>query len=121
MKKQLVVILFALLFMASCDSQEYGIEEVDAVNNDIQSMIDSDLTLQLINIDEDSYYVVFHSFLEVEAEVETQGETLLIKLTELPDESELTEQHIFQLTTGPEHEALEIFINDELTYFDLVM
>ncbi|PRY78631.1 hypothetical protein [Alkalibacterium olivapovliticus] len=118
MKKQLVVVLFAILYLTSCDSQEYGIEEVDAVNDDIQSMIDPNLTLQLISIDEDYYYVVFHSSLEVEAEVEIQEDTLLIQLTELSDEADLTNQHIFKLTTGQEHDTLEVFINDESTYID---
>lgn len=131
MKKILLTFLLTL-FLASCGNPEAGIKEVESVPEDIHSLLHElpnavfqespeDLRLISFNADENGSYIVFHSSGQVEAHTETEGDTLIIHLTETETDDDSVTQYSYYLTTGEEHDTIQVLVNNEPIPFDLVV
>ncbi|WP_110928879.1 hypothetical protein [Bacillus massiliglaciei] len=119
MKKRLTPLLLTLFILASCSSSALSLSEIETILSDIQNKMNPNLTLQLLTDGSNSSYINFHSKGMVAADIETQRETLILKL----DESELQEnmkQHVYKLTAGPEHKNILVHINGKSVPFDSV-
>lgn len=118
MKKIFLLGIFVIAILSACNSSILSFTEIKNVPNNVQENVDSDLRLQLITDGEKGSYIVFHSSGDVKTDLETQGETLIIKFNETNLDDEAIEQNTYYLTTGPEHEAIDVQVNGESIPFD---
>lgn len=118
MKKIFLLGFFVIAILSACNSSVLSFTEIKNVPNNVQENVNSDLRLQLITDGEKGSYIVFHSSGDVKTDLETQGETLIIKFNETNLDDEAIEQNTYYLTTGPEHEAIDVQVNGESIPFD---
>lgn len=109
-----------LFVLSACGAPALGLEEVEKIPNQVNENIDHDASLQLHNDDEHRYYVIFQSGFEVNAMVEKQNDTVIVKFDESNERGEEEKRHVYLLTTDQETEAIEVFVNGESTAFDVV-
>jgi chaperonin cofactor prefoldin len=112
-------VLFVAFILSACKSSTLSINEIEAVPNKLQNKLDSKYTLQLLD-GEDISYIVFQSKGTVTAALETQGDTLVVKLDEPNQQGNELEQHIYKLTSDNKHEKIDIHINGHSTPIDNV-
>lgn len=117
--------LFSLLFvftiiLAACNSSELSITEVQNVPKEIQNLIGSDYTLQLIyDSKKDDTYIIFHSSGTVTAELELSENILNIKLNSANQESNEVKPHVYKIIRGDaEYDTINVQVNGENTHFD---
>ena len=120
MKKLFYSILFFVLILAACNSSELSISEIQTVPNNVQDKINFDYTLQLINDGENMAYIIFHSKGTVTADLETKGDTLIVKLDSTNKDNNELKQYVYKLTLDPEHNTIEVLVNGQSTPFDNV-
>ena len=121
MKKMLYSLIFFVLILASCNSSELSISEIQNVPNVVQDKVNSDYTLQLINDDENMAYIIFHTKGTVTAELETQNNTLIVKLDNTDKDHNELKQFVYKLTWDTtEHDTIEVLVNGQSTPFDNV-
>ncbi|PRY78648.1 hypothetical protein [Alkalibacterium olivapovliticus] len=129
--KKLIGPFIAVLVLMACSSPEAGISELDNAPEDITDFIAeipayvpdstaSDMRLLSFNDGDNGSYVVFFSSGQVEADTHTEGDTLVINMTETDLADEQPTQYTYYLTISEEHEAVEVRVNGENTPFDLV-
>ncbi|MFJ7732253.1 membrane lipoprotein lipid attachment site-containing protein [Lysinibacillus sp. NPDC097231] len=118
--KKLLLVFFTVLILAACNSSTLSIREIENVPSKVQKVIDDQYTLQSINISENICYIVFQSKGTVTTSLETQGNTLIIKLDEANPQDNENQQHVYKLTLDPELEVINIKINGKSTHFDNV-
>lgn len=120
--RKIVLILFASILLTACNSNNstLSIRELDNVPDDVQGVIDSENTLQLINEGENTAYVVYQSKGKVITDLEEQGDTLKIKLNVTKEDDDPIVQHVYKLTLEDKHTAIDVLINAESTPFDNV-
>jgi len=118
------IILLALLCtsLSACNVNESNLSfsELQTVPNDIQTKIDPDFSLQLINTKGDTAYVVYRTKKSVDTDLKSQENTVKIKLDESNDTSKNAKQHVYKLTLDPEHEIIDVYLNGKSTAFDNV-
>jgi len=120
LKKLLVVVVLAFSIFSACHSTTSSFREVEDVPNHVQDKIDRTYKLQSINNSGKGYYIVFHSSGDVEVEVETQGESVTIRINEANLHNESVKQYTYYLTTDQEHDVLNVLVNGESMPFDNV-
>lgn len=118
MKRIYISILFIILVLTGCDSPPEGLSEVKNVPDNIQEIVDPDLTLQIIADDDKGYYIIFYSSGEVAADTEIQDDTLLIKLTESNLKEGNLKQYTYYLSSNPSYDTIDVFVNEYSTAFD---
>lgn len=129
---KLVLSTALLLFMTACTSPEAGISEVDAVPNNIQEFMNdlpddfpqttvAEMRLLSFNDGDNGSYIVFHSSGQVESHAESEGNTLVIHLTETDIADAPVTQYTYYLTTGPDHYTIDVRVNEETIPFDMVI
>lgn len=118
LKKAFVLVLLLISILSACNSSKLSFSEIDNVPNKVQDKVDSNLKLQSITDSGKGYYIVFHSSGDVEADFETQGDTVLIKFNETNLQDDVVKQHTFYLTTDPEHDVIDVHVNGEFVPFD---
>jgi len=109
--------LCTLLSACNANNSKLSFSELQNVPNDIQTKINPDSTLQLINTKDDIAYVVYHTKKKVATHLEAQEDTVKIKLDESKDTSKNTKQHVYKLTLDPEHEIIDVYLNGKSTAF----
>lgn len=110
-----------LLILASCNSATLSIKELESVPKDIQNKLNSSNTLEMIYTKKNISYIVFRSKGNVLADVEIQGDKLLIKLDVTDEQDDGIKQHIYKLTYDYELvEYINVLINGEPTPFDQI-
>ncbi len=119
MKKSLLVFL-SVFFLTACNSSALSISEIEIVPNKVQGVIDDNNTLQIINEGEDISYIVFQSKGIVTTDLETQGDTLIIKLDVTNQQDNAVKQHVYKLTLDPNLDTIDIRINGKSTVIDSV-
>ncbi|KHF39385.1 hypothetical protein [Halalkalibacter okhensis] len=119
MKKLFFFIFIVISILSAYHSSTLSFSQLETVPNNVQDKIDSNLKLQSITDGDKEYYIVFHSSGDVEADIETQGDTVTIKFN-VSNNDGVVGQHLFYLTTGPEHDVLNVLVNGEITPFDNV-
>jgi len=121
LKKLLFLVILTIFALTSCDSSTLSISEIEMVPDKVQKVIEEKNTLQLINVvDKDISYIVFRSKGTVTSDLETQGNTLIIKLDVSNQQDNEIEQHVYKLTLDPELDTINIHINGKSTTIDNV-
>lgn len=118
MKKIILFLLMTIAILTACNTSTLSISEIEIVPKDVQNKIDSNTTLQMINENEETYYIIFHSNGDASVDLESEGEVLNIKFEENGNGEK--KQNVYKLTTDPEHEQIKVFINGEETHFDVI-
>ena len=114
-------LIFFVLILASCNSSELSISEIQNVPNVVQDKVNSDYPLQLINDDENMAYIIFHTKGTVTAELETQNNTLIVKLDNTDKDHNELKQFVYKLTWDTtEHDTIDVLVNGQSTPFDNV-
>ncbi|BDH62839.1 hypothetical protein MTP04_29690 [Lysinibacillus sp. PLM2] len=121
MKKIFLLGFFVIAILSACNSSVLSFTEIKNVPENVQENVDSNLRLQSITNGGKGYYIVFHSSGDVETNLETQGDTLIIKLNETNSHDETIKQNTYYLTTDPQHEAIDVQVNGESIPFDNVV
>jgi hypothetical protein len=130
--KKLLLSTALLLFLTACGPPEAGFSEVDTLPNDVQEFMSdlpdefphttvTEMRLLSFNDGENGSYIVFHSSGQVEAHTESEGGTLVIHLTETDIADAPVTQYTYYLTTGPEHDTIDVRVNDEPIPFDMAI
>ncbi|OXS73556.1 hypothetical protein B1B04_12590 [Lysinibacillus sp. KCTC 33748] len=121
LKKLLFLVLLTMLILTACNSSTLSISEIEIVPDKVQKVIDEKYTLQKINVvDKDISYVVFRSKGTVTSDIETQGDTLIIKLDVTNQQDNAIKQHVYKLTLDPDLDTIDIHINGKSTPIDNV-
>jgi len=118
LKKISVLLILLIVVLSACNSTTLSFSKIETVPHHVQENVDSDSKLQSINVDGKGYYIVFHSSGEVEGEVETQEETVTIKFNETNVQDADVKQYTYYLTTGPEHDFIDVLLNGKPIPFD---
>ncbi|MFN7253190.1 MAG: peptidylprolyl isomerase [Anaerobacillus sp.] len=118
--KKIFVLVFLVSIISACNSSTLSLSEVKNVPNNVQDKVDSDLKLQSITDGGKGYYIVFHSSGDVETDLETEGDTVIIKFNETNLGENVVKQNTFYLTTDPEPNVIDVHVNGESTPFDNV-
>lgn len=113
----LLALLCTLLSACNVNDPKLSFSELKIVPNEIQTKINPDYTLQLINTKDDIAYVVYHTKKTVATNLEAQEDTVKIKLDESKDTSKNTKQHVYKLTLDPENEIIDVYLNGKSTAF----
>lgn len=118
--KKLLMLTVLCTTLSACNANEskLSFSELKTIPNDLQTKLDPDSTLQLINTKDDTSYVVYHTKKSVATDLEAQEDTVKIKLDESNDTSKNAQQHVYQLTLDPEHEIIDVYVNGKSTAFD---
>ncbi len=120
MKKLFGTLLFSVLLLAACNSSELSISEIEVIPTNLQYKIDTDSTLQMINENEKTFYVVYQSKGSVTSDLETIDDTLIIKLEHELEKNNEAKQYVYKLTIDSNHKAVEVHIDGERVPFDNV-
>lgn len=121
MKKLLYLALLSVFLLTACNSPTLSISEIEVVPDKVQEVIDEKYTLQKINVvEKDISYVVFRSKGTVTSDLETQGNTLIIKLDVTNQQDDAIKQHVYKLTLDPNLDTIDIHINGKSTSIDNV-
>ena len=118
MKKILLSLFLIISILTSCNTSELSFSEIENVPNDVQEKVDPNLTLQSINDKGKGYYIVYNNSGEVEAKLETEGDTLIINFDVTNVEGDNVKQNTFYLTTAPEQKVLDVHVNGTSIPFD---
>ena len=114
-------LIFFVLILASCNSSELSISEIQNVPNVVQDKVNSDYPLQLITDGENMAYIIFHTKGTVTAELETQNNTLIVKLDNTDKDHNELKQFVYKLTWDTtEHDTIDVLVNGKSTPFDNV-
>ena len=108
------------MILSACNSSTLSFSEIENVPNNVQDKVDFNYKLQSINDGGKGYYIVFHSSGDVEADLETQGDTVTIKFNVTNLQDGVVKQNTFYLTTDPEHDVIDVLVNGESMPFDNV-
>lgn len=120
MKKTFLLVFLVISILTACNSSTLSFSEIENVPNNVQNKVDSNFKLQSINDGGKSSYIIFHTGGDVEANLETQGDTVLIKFNVTNLQNSAVEQNTFYLTTDPEHDVIDVQVNGESIPFDNV-
>ncbi len=115
-----MLVFLVISILSACNSSTLSFSKIENVPNNVQDKVDSDLKLQSITDGEKGYYIIFHSSEDVETDLETQRDTVTIKLNEIDLQEDVVKQNTFYLTTDPEHDVIDVLVNGESVPFDNV-
>jgi hypothetical protein len=120
MKKIFVLVFLVILILSACNSSKLSFSEIENVPDNVQDKVDSSLKLQSITDGGKGYYIVFYSSGDVESDLETKGDTVIIKFNETNLKEDDVKQNTFYLSTGPEHDVIDVHVNGVSTPFENV-
>lgn len=121
MKKTFLLVFLVISILTACNSSTLSFSEIENVPNNVQNKVDSNFKLQSINDGGGKgSYIIFHTGGDVEANLETQGNTVIIKFNVTNLQNSAVEQNTFYLTTDPEHDVIDVQVNGESIPFDNV-
>ncbi|TFD93629.1 hypothetical protein [Jeotgalibacillus sp. R-1-5s-1] len=122
MKYLLSMVLASCFLLLGCNEQSsiLSISEIETVPNEVKEAIGLEYNLQLIQEDDQTYYLFFRSSGDVSTSLETVEDTLMIKLDEDNANDENPMGKVYKLTIDPVHEVIEAVINGETVPFDNV-
>jgi len=117
--KKLILLTVLCTTLSACNANDskLSFSELKTIPNDLQTKLDPDSTLQMINTKDDIAYVIYRTKKAVASDLEAQGDTLKIKLNESKTHKK-TKQHVYKLTLDPEHEIIDVYVNGKSTAFD---
>ena len=118
MKSILLSGFLVVAILSGCSSSTVSLSEVENMPTHVQTEIDPNLKLQLINDGEKESYIIFHSNGQAEAKFEIQENRININIDEKQDEEEM--QKVFLLTTDSESDEIIVYVNGDLMPFESV-
>ncbi|MEB2278910.1 peptidylprolyl isomerase [Lysinibacillus xylanilyticus] len=119
--KKLLFLVFLTFTLTACNSSTLSISEIESVPEKVQKVIDGENTLQLINeVDKDVSYIAFRSKGIVTTGLETEDDTLIIKLDVTNQQDNEIKQHVYKLTFDSNLDTINIHINGKPTTIDNV-
>ena len=118
MKKILLLVFLLISILAACNSSTLSFKEIEKIPKNVQQAVDPNLKLQSITDGGKGYYIVFYSRGDVETDLETKGDTLIIKFNVTNQINDVEKQNIFYLTTDTKHHAIDVQVNGESIPFD---
>ncbi|KGR76372.1 hypothetical protein [Ureibacillus sinduriensis] len=121
MRKIVLMALLGISILAACNSSTLSFSEIENVPNNVQEKVDATVRLQSITDGGKGYYIVFHSRGDVEANLETEGNTVTIKFNETNPQAGVVKQNTYYLTTDREHDTIDVQVNGESIPFDNVI
>lgn len=86
----------------------------------MQKVIDNKYTLQKINVDKNTFYISYQSQGIVTTDLETQGNTLIVKLDVANQQDYDIAQHVYKLTIDSNIDTIDVHINGKSTTIDNV-
>ncbi|MFJ8236621.1 hypothetical protein ACIQ34_13000 [Ureibacillus sp. NPDC094379] len=104
--------------LTACNSSTTSFKEIEKVPKNVQEEVDPNLKLQSITDGGKGYYIVFYSNGDVETDLETTGDTLIIKFKVTNQKNNIVRQNTFYLTTDTKHHAIDVQVNGESIPFD---
>jgi len=114
-------VLFALLLLTACNKPSIlSISKIDNVTNEVQKVIDNKYALQKINVDKHTFYISYQSQGIVTTDLETQGNTLIVKLDVANQQDFDIAQHVYKLTIDSNIDTIDVHINGKSTTIDNV-
>lgn len=121
MRKMAAILFFFTFTLVGCQSStSIGITELDEVDNEIKESIVIGDALQLMHFDEHTY-LIFYSSGDVLVDFEEDEETIIVHFDVINEYKIEIKQYIYELTVEPEHEAIDVYINGELTPIDNIV
>ncbi|MEI3614695.1 peptidylprolyl isomerase [Pseudogracilibacillus sp. SO30301A] len=120
MKKVYVSMFLFVSILSACHSSILSFSKIENVPSNVQNIVNSNLRLQLINDGDKGSYIIFQSSGEVEADLETQGDTITIKFNVLNPQNDVLMQNTYYLTKDKEHDVIDVLMNGESIPFDEV-
>jgi hypothetical protein len=113
-------VIAASLLAAGCSDPEVtSFTEVNQMPGNVWEHVDSGLPLQLLS-SEDQSYIVFQSEQTVTADYEIKDKTVIVRLEETGETQDVVETHVYELTTDPKQDTIEVRVNGEQRPFDQV-
>lgn len=111
--------LFVTMILTACNSSEVSISEIQSIPNKVQNVINTDYTLQLINVGEKSAYIIFQSTGTVTADFEVIENMLNIKLDISNERNSELKLYAYKLTRGnATYDSIQVLLNGKETPFD---
>lgn len=86
----------------------------------MEARLHPEYTLELLTEDDNTSYIAFKSTGAVSSSLEQDEETAVINFEVDNLSRDGLQQYLYKLTTDPEIEAIEVFVDGELTPFDNV-
>ena len=119
MKKLFVMMFLVLSILSACNSSKLSFSEIVNVPSKVQDKIDPNLRLQSIN-EKNGPYIIFHSSEEVDADLDTQGNTVIIKFNVRNSKDDAVKQNVYYLTTDSNHEVIDVQVDGKSIPFDVI-
>lgn len=114
-------LIIAMLSGCNFSSSSLSFSNIENVPDHVENIIDTNLKLQLINDGEKGSYIIFRSNGDINTNVEQQDDTvILINLNESDSTDGVEQQNIYYLTADPKPHKISVYVNGELTPFEMV-
>lgn len=124
MKKIVGIIIFMLSILTACNSSKdlstLSFSKVKNVPDEVQNKIEPEYTLQLMDEGEKGSYIVFQSSGEVEAYVESKGDTVTIMFSTSNAQKNEVKQNVYYLTRDQGQDVIHVLVDGEPAVFDSV-
>lgn len=114
-------LIIAMLFGCNFSSSSLSFSNIENVPDHVESIINTNLKLQLINDGEKGSYIIFRSNGDINTNVEQQDDNvILINLNESGSTDGVEQPNIYYLTADPKPHEISVYVNGELTPFEMV-
>jgi len=120
MKKAFVSVIFTLLILSACLSSTLSFSEIEFVPENVEELINPDVTLQLIDEEAKGAYIIFHSNGDIEADLDAQGNIVTLIFNEADPQTKQIKRNVYYLTTDSSHDTINIQVNGEKVALDEV-
>lgn len=112
--------MIACLFLSACGHSKLSFSEIEVVPENLKDHFEVEHRIQLVGSEEGLYtsYIIQRAAGEVTTDLETDGDTVIIKLDEEYTQEEPARFHVYKLTTEPEHTVIKVQIDGKQVPFD---
>ena len=123
LKRVMGILLIVILALTACNS-ELGITELKSVPNNVQKVTEQlgidDYVQKIYVVDKDFSYIVINTKGTVTVSVESNDDTVSIKIEDEEGQNEEVKQHVYKLTTDRDYEYVQLYKNGEAIPFNVV-
>lgn len=116
MRKVLTIIVISAVMMVACHAKTLHFEKAKKTPKNFTEALTGNLNYQLIDDGNDGNYIVVNASVDVEATMDTEGTMVNLRFD---NGSGPKQQHIYYLTTGEDHDTINLIIDGEETAFDV--
>ncbi|MGM9950895.1 MAG: hypothetical protein ACI33P_12255 [Lysinibacillus sp.] len=120
MKKWMLLTLVMFLLGGCVEVTTVSLSIVENAPKKVEKTIHPDVALQLIEKNEDFYYIVYRSVNDVRMLHGSDGNAIRISIWEEPADSNEMKTYIYKLTKkNASEEYVRVYINDDYVPFDV--